>query len=241
MNTKTEKPILFNTEMVQAILEGRKSKTRRILKRPFIEVNGDSCSLRETEEDDICFGANWKECLNVIIGDYAPYKPGDILYVRETWAEMPYGYVYRADGEEPEGWDPDDRWRPSIHMPKEAARIFLRVKNVEVERLQDSFSHTEAAVLEFQAEGIELPEDPCLECIEQYGEPCCSDLDTSLPFDESDGTDAEEGSECGWLDEVKGDFSRLWDATIKQEKYGWSENPWVWVITFELLQKGVNL
>ena len=59
------------------------------------------------------------------------------MYVRETWAEMTYGYVYRADDERPEGWDSDDRWRPSIHMPKEIARIFMRVKSVRIERLND--------------------------------------------------------------------------------------------------------
>lgn len=73
----------------------------------------------------------------------APYEPGDILYVRETWAhpsltEIGFGadpkmYLYKADGVQPAAWD---KWHPSIHMPKEAARIFLRVKDVRVERLQ---------------------------------------------------------------------------------------------------------
>ena len=229
------KPILFNRQMVRAILEGRKSKTRRIIKRPVIEKNGNACNLRETEDDDVVFGSTWEDCVDVIIGNYAPYKPGDILYVRETWAEMPYGYVYRADGEEPEGWGPDDRWHPSIHMPKEAARIFLRVENVTVERLQDSFSQTEAMALEFQTEGIELPEDPCMECIAQYEEPCCIDLDT-LPFDEEDDSDVNE---CWALDDLRNKFACLWDATIKPQelaKYGWAANPWVWVIRFEVIQ-----
>ena len=63
--------------------------------------------------------------------------PGDVIYVRETWAELPCGYVYRADDERPEGWGSDDRWRPSIHMPKELARLFLRVKDVRIERLNE--------------------------------------------------------------------------------------------------------
>lgn len=124
------KPILFNTDMVRAILEGRKTVTRRVVKpQPLASVN----TLYRKEETNIwrTHGADcWYEFR-------APCVPGDILWVRETWAEMPYGFVYRADGEEPEGWDVDDRWRPSIHMPREAARIFLRVTSVRVERLQE--------------------------------------------------------------------------------------------------------
>lgn len=212
---RAAKPILFNGEMVRAIIEGRKTVTRRVIKT---HIN------LSTYNDALYFTA--------------PYKPGDILYVRETWAKTPYGYIFRADGEEYAGRKPGDKWHPSIHMPKEAARLFLRVKYVYVARLQDSFAK-ESAILYFQAEGMEIPEDPCLECIEQYGEPCCSDLDTSLPFDESDGTDSEKGSECGWLDEVRDDFSRLWDSTVKPKelaKYGWAANPWVWGIEFELIQ-----
>lgn len=67
----------------------------------------------------------------------APFQPGDVLWVREAWTEMPYGFAYRADGEEPDGWDGNDRWYPSIHMPKEAARLFLRVTGVRCERLRD--------------------------------------------------------------------------------------------------------
>ena len=107
-----EKPILFNTQMVKAILGGRKTQTRRVCKG-----QGD--------------------CNPVQIGYHPPYQTGDILWVRETWAEMPYGYVYRADDEKPDGWDAVDRWKPSIHMPKEAARIFLRAKDVRVERLRN--------------------------------------------------------------------------------------------------------
>lgn len=119
------KPILFSTPMVQAILEGRKTMTRRIVK-PQPEIVG-------------CGRIRWKGDIALpeeLSEKYAPRRPGDILWVRETWMELPYGYVYRADDEEPEGWDCDDRWRPSIFMPKEACRIFLRVTDVRMERLQ---------------------------------------------------------------------------------------------------------
>ena len=124
----SSKPIIFSTPMVKAILNGDKTMTRRVIKGLLpedIEAMGQRLGYCD----------NWWKSTSVALK--APCKRGDILWVRETWAEMPYGYVYRADEEEPEGWDCDDRWRPSIHMPRDAARIFLRVTNVSVERLRD--------------------------------------------------------------------------------------------------------
>lgn len=105
------KPILFNTEMVRAILDGRKSCTRRVVK----------------PQPTARYGA---QCIK------PPYQSGDILYVRETWKRALNGYYYYED------WQRDDiaditKWKPSIHMPKEAARIWLRVTDVRVERLQE--------------------------------------------------------------------------------------------------------
>lgn len=95
------KPILFNTEMVRAILDGRKTVTRRVVK--------------ETSPQKF------------------PYQPGDILWVRETWCQpAKHIFWYRADSPVK-----NLLWRPSIHMPKEAARIFLQVKKIKIERLQD--------------------------------------------------------------------------------------------------------
>ncbi|MCM1439660.1 MAG: ASCH domain-containing protein [Roseburia sp.] len=126
------KPILFNTEMVQAILEGRKTVTRRVVKpqpkdnNAFIYKHTDCGEWFISPDDD-----NDPE-----IKVKPPYCPGDILYVRETWCpqySVEYPFVYRASVETPKAW----AWRPSIHMPKEAARLFLRVKDVRVEKLQD--------------------------------------------------------------------------------------------------------
>lgn len=80
-----------------------------------------------------------------------PYLPDDILYVRETWAEWTGGYVYKADGT-CSGYPLAfvDHWHPSIHMPKEAARIFLRVTDLRVERLQ------EITEIEARSEGAEM-------------------------------------------------------------------------------------
>lgn len=133
------KPILFNTEMVRAILDGRKSCTRRLLKGPFtVHPNGYITKPRGNE--NFC--------------PYEPpYQPGDNLYVRETvWQKI--GYYLDVDGETKPSWynefryvasdeKPETGWnyswvkRPSIHMPKEAARIWLKVTDVRVERLQE--------------------------------------------------------------------------------------------------------
>lgn len=112
------KPILFNTEMVQAILDGRKGCTRRVVK----------------PQPTARYGA---QCIK------PPYQPGDILYVRETWGypialNSDKQYVFRADEVAESGFKNDSHiWHPSIHMPKEAARIWLKVTNVRVERLQE--------------------------------------------------------------------------------------------------------
>ena len=108
------KPILFNMKMVRAILEGRKSCTRRIIK----------------PQPTVHYGA---QCIK------APYQPGDILYVRETFIQAAaHIFWYKADDKL---WMSKDLlWKPSIHMPKEAARIWLKVTDVRVERLQEMWA-----------------------------------------------------------------------------------------------------
>lgn len=126
MQAMTIKPILFSSEMARAILEGRKTVTRRVVKpqpegRP-VPMTKDSCwpgyfAIQGTEK--------------VV---RLPYQPGDILWVRETWAKSMAGtFMYRADDKA----IMVERWHPSIHMPREAARIFLRVTGVRVERLRE--------------------------------------------------------------------------------------------------------
>lgn len=195
------KPILFNTQMVRAILDGRKTCTRRIVKPQPTAHYGMQCIK-------------------------PPYQPGDILYVRETWSLRFDGekYFYRADKntsrEEKRLLDYNDvKWRPSIHMPKEAARIWLKVTNVRVERLQEI---TEAQTEE---EGF-LFTPPCLH---RTGENYC-DIDGSC------------GSKIKYCDMSAGElFGKvLWDSTIKKSDidiYGWDANPWVWVIEFERCEK----
>lgn len=131
------KPILFHTDRVRAILEGRKTVTRRVVKPQPV---GQPAQMGE----DSC----WPGCFASADDERVyrpPYQPGDILWVRETWAhpskeEIARGtdkniFLYRADV--PSVLYAWDHWNPSIHMPREAARIFLRVTGVRVERLRD--------------------------------------------------------------------------------------------------------
>lgn len=136
------KPILFNTEMVRAILDGRKSCTRRLVKPQPDEKHTYPLGFVTdcTEKKEVgCFGFGIDEYGGSIQYVKPPYQPGDILYVRETWCDdrqfthdsTPGRYFYKASE------SGNFKWKPSIHMPKEAARIWLCVTDVRVERLQE--------------------------------------------------------------------------------------------------------
>lgn len=210
------KPILFNTEMVRAILNGQKTATRRIIKPQPKHVH---TILGPSDEEDwtfdfLCGCIENGVCLDWIETVKMPYQPGDILYVRETWnkvkleSESEWHYEYRASCENPSYFSNGfmAEWRPSIHMPKEAARIFLRVTDIRVERLQ------------------EMPHDaPKKEGI-HYCE--CPD-----GFTWNSHTTMQD---C-YINPM-GAMKALWNSTVKKsdlEIYGWDANPWVWVIEFE--------
>ena len=131
-----EKPILFNTEMVIAILDGRKTMTRRAVKP---QPNGEIKANIPYE----FYGSKTERIFTDTKAYLAPYSVGDVLWVRETWADnipgCPNGITYRADHIDPKGDGPANpiKWKPSIHMPKSAARIWLTVTDVRVERLQE--------------------------------------------------------------------------------------------------------
>lgn len=132
------RPMLFNTKMVRAIQDGQKTQTRRTIKPQ--PTNPRWNNVGWTGWDD---GHGY--CMN------PPCMVGDVLWVRETWRRDAGRYMYRANYADNEkfyrnGQEVNICWKPSIHMPKEAARIFLRVKDVRVERLQDM--DEEAAIAE---------------------------------------------------------------------------------------------
>ena len=153
------KPILMNTEMVRAILKGRKTVTRRYpfqMPEEYNRIKG----LYRDGKDRLCAIFQCTDPEDPTIEEVrARYQPGDILWVRETWqVARGGGYMYKADtvGSHDLFITPDGRvasdipWRPSIHMPREAARLFLRVKSVRVERVQ------EIDDADIVAEGLEI-------------------------------------------------------------------------------------
>lgn len=156
---KNAKQILFNTEMVQAILEGRKTVTRRVIKPQPIAGIRKSVFVPSGIED-----GHGREIKLL-------YKVGDILYVRETFNNTETDTVlYAADKDFIDFYlfmESEIKWKPSIHMPKEAARIFLKVTDVRVERLQD--------ITEEQAEK---------EGVKAYGQNNCSGTSARIAFAE---------------------------------------------------------
>lgn len=133
------KPILFNTEMVRAILGGRKTCTRRLPNKRVVEDYFSYEAWAMSVATDGCKKKTEKQFYE----QYPPYQTGDILYVRETFYMDENCILYKADNENLTGYrnmsgeDISVKWRPSIYMPKEAARIWLKVTDVRVERLQE--------------------------------------------------------------------------------------------------------
>lgn len=235
-------PILFNTDMVRAILDGRKTVTRRAVRYKYsnteMEMRTDKYGTRLVEiQKDMegeTFGKNpdgstWRK-LRGYIEPKPPCQPGDILYVREAFCPNYFdeglaGYrgdglrgnrtAYKADYHKETIGDvvPEPKWHPSIHMPKEAARIWLKVADVRVERLQ-----------EITPQQI-LKEGANTDAIRHYIK--------QMP---------EETDE--WIEAAhKVEFQQLWNSTIKKPDLaicGWDANPWVWVIDFERCEKPVN-
>ena len=146
------KPILFNTEMVRAILGGRKTCTRRLPNKRVVEDYFSYEAWAMSVATDGCKKKTEKQFYE----QYPPYQTGDILYVRETFYMDENCILYKADNENLTGYrnmsgeDISVKWRPSIHMPKEAARIWLKVTDVRVERLQEITSE------QIGREGVEV-------------------------------------------------------------------------------------
>lgn len=230
-------PILFNGDMVRAILDGRKTVTRRICKDAN-ELTVPDMSFYDADKRTYAVHnyADNEHTEKLSIAERScPICPGDILYVRETWEHFDccscegdaHGncpkepkksvlekydcgcYMYRATDE----ISGDAKWHPSIHMPKEAARIWLKVKDVRVERLKDM---TDKDALKEGAQGVKC---------------------------DHAGSGAYGCTDCmntGWLEPPILEFMGIWNSTIKKsdiDRYGWDANPWVWAIEFEKCEK----
>lgn len=230
------KPILFSTLMVKAIMDGQKTQTRRVIKFPKGRTPHWYHGPNEEGLHDFMFGAidpenrmaiDWSEFV------IAPFAVGDELWVRETFAvdpclpdcaghedenECPFNqvgdkcYKYQAQYTEPV---PKIGWKPSIHMPSEAARIFLMVTDVRAEQLQDISED------DMIAEGIMDADD--------YA--------TKSPPDEYPEHDPRYKGWIGWNRVL---FESLWNEFAKQGTR-WRDNPWVWVISFERINTQVMM
>lgn len=215
------KPILFNTEMVREILDGRKSCTRRICKDANEYTVPDMDFYNADRRTYAVHNFADKEHMEQLstAERTCPICPGDILHVRETWHKGLERYIYRADYSNTEkfyrgGKEIEMKWHPSIHMPKEAARIWLKVTDVRVERLQDI---TEDGAWQ---EGTDCWDDACY-----------ADNGWHPTFE-----DPDSGGNC----DIIAGFRKLWNSTIKKsdlDQYGWVANPYVWVISFERCEK----
>ena len=200
--------------MAQAIQQGRKTQTRRVVKQIRTNDNGNvdfdfkNHSGRNIPKEDIN---------SALVGlvDNAPYKVGDVLYVKETYQHTEvlnihptddnYGYVYKADNqpwEDFEGW----KWKSPMFMPEKAARLFIVITGIKVERLQD-ISEEDAI-----AEGVERIADYGSTGYKLYTEPDAAHSDIDAVWS----------------------FESLWQS-INGEK-SWNANPWVWAYTFEIYQ-----
>ena len=227
------KPILFNTEMVRAILEGRKSCTRRLVKpqpdgKHTFQLGFVTDSTDKKEVGRFGFGIN--EYGGSIQYAKPQYQPGDILYVRETWSEWTDGYLYKAwNSPFPQaGESPVMKWHPSIHMPKEAARIWLKVTDVRVERLQDITE--DSAEAEGMPDSLDYPVNKAY-CPLCKGEGIIGTVDVhSLGHMDVD---------CPYCDSYRKRFENLWNSINQKslDSYGWDANPYVWVIEFERCEK----
>jgi len=252
-----ERPILFNGEMIRAILDGRKTQTRRVMKdwqipklnntwdTQFPDMKYSAIAQKHSKWGFCEFGATLEECADRM-SNHSPYGfEGDHLWVRETFItgwpavdgvvlscdeggnELPEHIWYRADrdkqnyqgwisdkGSRITGWTDENEcfkdnipWKPSIHMPRLASRINLKVKSIRIEQVQD--------ICEEDAKSEGIYDGGCCSCGESsYPNPCgCDNPDPSF-------TDA---------------FAWLWNSINEKRGYGWMHNPWVWVIEFGLL------
>lgn len=211
------KPILFSTEMVQAILEGRKTQTRRIVKsEPKINDDTDLELIPDWDgkyDDPLTLFFYYKgtKTRSIYYDCQLPLAQiGDILWIRESFQysdELDEPFWYKQKYEEDYTQEAFDRikWKPSIHMPKEAARIFLEVSNVRVERLQD-ISEDDAI-----AEGIErVSIAPFVHRFKNY---LCNNKFIG----------------------PKESFKTLWMKINGIDS--WKANPWVWVYEFKVVEK----
>lgn len=225
--TIKSKPILFNGEMVRAILDGCKTQTRRVVKPiykrfPIVNLKDHGANNSEAyysgrfnDPESWGFAGIEEGPTDWTLEDYlcfpSPYKKGDLLWVRESWSTTFEGAIfYRATPSPRDEGKAHFSWESPIYMPKELSRLTLEITDVRVERLQD-ISEEDAI-----AEGIQL--------LSGYDKPAYQDY---------------TGADYMTYNARKS-FNTLWDSINgKDEAKNWQANPWVWVIEFKAHNKNV--
>lgn len=214
---RKERPILFSTEMVKAILDGRKTQTRRVIKPPnkFSKPNNWTSVVEHSGGGWMATDGDPRQLIEISEkGFKCPYgQVGDRLWVRETWRVNKhfdkmkhseriwiamngdvYGCIdYKAKSRKEDFWG---RWRSAMFMPRWASRITLEITDIRVERLNNINEN------DIINEGVQFPK----------GE---NTLDNNL-FEE---------------------WKKLWDSINKKRGYGWEKNPYVWVVEFKKINK----
>lgn len=225
------KPILFSTDMVRAILEGRKTQTRRVLNpQPKTHFRPDKrIDIYERTPGSWEVKDKISECGFSRLDHFkCPFgKVGDLLYVRETFSVSLAGKeivpIFKAD------WEtacPFQTWRPSIHMPKKYARIWLEITNVRVERLNH------ITELDARNEGIET----CIADKKMFGARA-SGMRLFRDYCRKDNSLVDHP--CNGFDSSKTSFMTLWESIYGIES--WEDNPWVWVVEFNRIDKPQNV
>jgi len=230
----TDRPILFSGPMVRALLERRKSQTRRVLKPQPLQYTQARGTDNEHQRVSIeGRGCGWDGPLKALDDDDAfifyaciGYAPGDLLYVREAWhaeagydsdppREIPFDAcctLYTADGR----WSDYDfmngagRARAGMHMPRWASRLTLRVTEVRVQRLQE-ISEEDA-----QAEGADFDSEPC-----DHARRTCAEIGCAGPG-------------------YRGGFAELWQSLNAERGFGWDVNPWVVAVSFDVIPENID-
>ncbi len=200
------RPIIFGTEMARAILDGRKTQTRRIIK-----PQPETAAALGDGVFSLCYpGMIWRP---------SPYgRPGDRLWVREAfWLKDGYMPRYKADNPH---WK-DVRWTPSIHMPRYLSRITLEITEIRVERIRE-ISGDDAVT-----EGVTYPVAPS----EKHPGKCSVLWNISSEFSPLNYIAKKDQGDHAKI--MRAHFAALWDELNFKRGYGWKANPWVWVIEFQ--------
>ncbi|WP_418186756.1 hypothetical protein [Aliarcobacter lanthieri] len=224
---KDAKPIIFNTEMVKAILEERKKQTRRICNIPKgFNIKAQGIDSGNAYGKNRAFIALFEDKDGFTETIKSKYKVGDILYVKETFAidnppninntdDVLDNIIYKVDNTHL-----NYKWKPSVHMPKKYARIFLKVTNVKVERLQDISDE------DCIREGIISEQSGSDSYVTYYGKPDWENYTNIF-------TDYTRDGELISLEKLA--FKSLWNSTAK-DGYKWEDNPYVFVYEFERVE-----